>query len=121
MVQTIFTSTSTGNTGCTVLGACHDNAGAAAGLDLTAGSGWQNKLVGKAPMDGAGSLPSKCTGKSLTYLTAGSTPAAGLFIDKINPVTSTAPCGDHMPNLPPPLTMTQFACVRSYLTTITSP
>jgi hypothetical protein len=122
-VQAIFTST-TGNTGCTVIGACHDNNGAAAGLDLTAGSGWQSKLVGMGPVankGGGASLYSMCAGMNLQYLKAGSKPAAGLMIDKIDPSHTSAPCGAHMPNLPPPLTTTQFNCVQSYLTTLTSP
>ena len=118
-VNKIFLSTSTNTPGCTVIGACHDNAGAAAGLDLTT-AGWQNMLVGHAPSATAGAqgLRSMCAGMNLVYLKAGSNPAAGLFIDKLNPSTA-APCGAHMPNLPPMLTAAQFACVQSYLTTLT--
>jgi hypothetical protein len=121
-VQAIFT-TASGNTGCTVIGACHDNAGSAAGQDLTAGSGWQNKLVGMGPVAGRGAsmaLQSMCAGMNRMYLIAGSKPAAGLMIDKIDP-SKAAPCGAHMPNLPPALTPAQFQCVQSYLTTLTSP
>jgi hypothetical protein len=120
-VQAIF-NTADQNTGCTVINACHDNSGSAAGLDLTAGSGWQNKLVGMNPVAGKGASPalsSMCVGKG-PYLTAGSKPATGLMVSKIDP-GQTAPCGAHMPNLPgSTLTAAQFQCVQSYLTTLTS-
>ncbi len=51
------------------------------------------------------------------YLKAGSNPATGLFLDKLNPDTTIPPCGAHMPNLGAPLTAAQFACVQSYLPT----
>ena len=118
-VNKIFTST-TSNTGCTVIGVCHDNTGAAAGLDLTS-TGWQNMLVGRAPSATAGasaSLRSMCAGMNFVYPKAGSTPASGLFLDKLNPAAA-APCGAHMPNLPPMLTAQQFACVQSFANTLT--
>ena len=59
-----------------------------------------------------------CAGMNFVYLKAGSNPASGLFLDKLNPATA-APCGAHMPNLPPMLTTAQFACVQSYLSTLT--
>ena len=120
-VQAIFTTGSTNvSTGCTVIGSCHDNMGTAAGLDLTAGSGWQTKLVGTGPMAGKGTIASMCTGKNLVYLQAGSKPAAGLLIDKLNPANPTPPCGVHMPNLGVMLSASDFACVQSYATTLTS-
>ncbi|HEY2729809.1 MAG TPA: hypothetical protein VGK52_07695 [Polyangia bacterium] len=117
-VNKIFMSTTTpANTGCTVINACHDNAGTAAGLDLTT-AGWQNMLVGHAPSATAGTLKSMCAGMSLVYLNAGSSPATGLFLDKLNPAKDS-PCGAKMPNLPPPLTTQQFACVQSFANTLT--
>jgi len=115
-VNKIFMSTPT-NTGCTVISACHDNAGTAAGLDLTT-AGWQNMLVGRAPSATAGALKSMCAGKGLVYLNSGSNPATGLFIDKLNPAAA-APCGVHMPNLGTMLTPQQFSCVQSFATTLT--
>ena len=99
----------------------HRFAGTAAGLDLTS-VGWQTKLVGKGPTAGVGGsqTQSMCAGMGLVYLTAGSKPASGLFIDKINP-GAAAPCGAHMPNLSVMLSASDFACFQSYLTTITSP
>jgi hypothetical protein len=108
-------------TGCVVINACHDNAGSAAGLDLTT-AGWQTKLVGQNPVANKGasaSLYSMCVGHG-PYLVAGSNPAAGLFIDKLKPGASP-PCGVHMPNLGAMLSNDQFACIQSYLTTLTSP
>jgi hypothetical protein len=119
----LITTTSNLTTGCTVIGSCHDNAGSAAGLDLTS-VGWQTKLVGKSPSTAVGAATTKtmCAGPgdNYVYLKAGSNPAEGLFIDKIKP-GATAPCGVHMPNFGVELSATQFACIQSYLTTITSP
>jgi hypothetical protein len=116
-VNKIFLSTTSNSPGCTVINACHDNAGTAAGLDLTT-AGWENMLVGHAPSATAGTLKSMCAGMGLVYLNAGSSPATGLFLDKLNPAKN-APCGAKMPNLPPPLTAQQFACVQSFANTLT--
>jgi hypothetical protein len=115
-VNMIFLTTAS-NTGCTVMGACHDSAATAAGLDLTT-AGWQSMLVGRAPSATAGTLKSMCAGKGLVYLNAGSNPATGLFLDKLHP-NAVAPCGAHMPNLGTMLTMQQFDCVQSFATTLT--
>jgi hypothetical protein len=121
-VNKIFTTTDANvTTGCTVINSCHDNAGSAAGLDLTAAGGWQTKLVGKGPVANVGSSAdnySKCAGANRVYLQAGSSPATGLLLDKINPAT-TAPCGSHMPNLGANLSAKDFACVQSYVNTLT--
>jgi hypothetical protein len=109
-------------TGCTVIGACHDSEGSAAGLDL-ATMGWQTRLVGKGPVSMKGSAQSnysKCAGMGLVYLQPGSKPATGLIVDKLDPA-GTAPCGSHMPDLTVNLSARDFACLRSYLTTLTSP
>jgi hypothetical protein len=122
-VNNIFvTKTANASTGCTVINACHDNQGSAAGLDLIT-AGWQTKLVGGNPVANKGSQMSNysaCVGHG-PYLMAGSKPAAGLIIDKLNPAVPTPPCGVHMPNLGVMLSATQFACVQSYFTTLTSP
>jgi len=109
-------------TGCTLIGSCHDNSGSAAGLDLKS-AGWQTKLVGQNPVAMKGSaMPnwSMCVGHG-PYLNAGSNPATGLMIDKLDPSKATPPCGAHMPNLGAMLSASDFACLRSYLTTLTSP
>jgi hypothetical protein len=107
--------------GCTGALACHDNKGSAAGLDLVS-EGWQNKLVGMGPSAAAASapIPTLCAGMG-PYLVAGSNPAKGLFMDKIDPTTTTAPCGVHMPYLQANITTQQFACIQSWATTLTNP
>jgi hypothetical protein len=122
-VNAIFqpTATTGAYTGCTVIGACHDNAGSAAGLDLTSAD-WPTKLVAMGPVAGKGAsttLNSLCAGMGLIYLNKGSNPATGLFIDKLR-INATVPCGVHMPNLGAMLSATQFACVQSYATTLTT-
>jgi hypothetical protein len=121
-VNKLFASSTTNIAGCTVIGQCHDNQGAAAGLDLTS-AGWQTKLIGKSPTANKGgdpSLYSQCADMGRTYLVAGSNPATGLLIDKIDPNHILAPCGMHMPSLGGPLSQAKFNCIRSYLTTLTS-
>ena len=65
-------------TGCTVIGACHDNAGSAAGLDLSS-AGWQTKLIGKGPAAAARChwAHVRVLDQNLVYLKAGSNPAEG--------------------------------------------
>ncbi|HEX4404774.1 MAG TPA: hypothetical protein VH560_08090 [Polyangia bacterium] len=120
-VNTIFTG-STANHNCTTALACHDASGSAAGLDL-ASVGWQTKLVGMGPTTGAGAANymTKCGGMGFKYLNAGSKPATGFFLDKINPQMTTPPCGDPMPQLFARLSTSEFACVQSWATTLTSP
>ena len=123
VTKIITYSASPANTGCTLTGACHDAMGSAAGLSFAV-TGWQDQLVGKGPTSAdAGITPYKslCSGMNLTYLNAGSNPATGLVIDKIDPSKPTPPCGAHMPNLPPTLTTAQFNCMVSYFTTLTAP
>lgn len=121
-VNQIFVSTKTVS-GCTVTGSCHDASGSAAGLDLLAAN-WSANLVGHAPSATAGVDPNKsmCAGMGFVYLEAGSNPAKGLFIDKIDPSKDdlSVPCGKHMPSLFQALTADQFACVRSFFTTLTT-
>ena len=107
--------------GCTGALACHDNKGSAAGLDLVS-AGWQTKLVGMGPTAASAMalIPSLCVGMG-PYLVAGSTPAKGLFMDKIDPTTTTAPCGVHMPYIQANITTQQFACIQSWATTLTNP
>jgi hypothetical protein len=97
---------------CTIDGACHDSKGSAANFDMTT-AGWQNRLVGKLPA-GGGTLASMCkpgAGANTPYLVAGSSPATGLFLEKIN---ANPPCGVRMPNLGSPFNATELACVQSW-------
>jgi hypothetical protein len=121
-VNKIFVSPAGQITGCTVAGTCHDANGTAAGFNMTS-PGWQTKLVGMSPVAGAGTatgFPTMCAGMG-PFLVAGSNPAKGLFLDKIDPTTSTAPCGLHMPELQASLTAQQFSCIKSWATTLTNP
>jgi hypothetical protein len=105
---------------CTLAGACHDAAGSAANFSM-ATTGWQNSLVGKAPPGGSpthdATLDSKCSTMSVppvtgkVYLTVGSNPATGLFLEKLMGIPS---CGAKMPNLGSPLDATELACVQSW-------
>jgi hypothetical protein len=118
-VNTILDSTLHG---CTQV-ICHNASVKAAGLDLTA-TDWSTKLVGMGPVAGAGgpAYPSQCAGMGKIYLNAGSNPATGLFLDKMDPATVGAPpCGMHMPELYTVLSETEFACVKSFATTLTNP
>jgi hypothetical protein len=95
---------------CTVVGACHDGQGTAAGFDMLT-AGWQTHLVGVAsPGGGMGNNASLC--KGMVYLEPNVIPAQGLFIDKLT--KNPAPCGVVMPNLPPLLNATEKACVQSW-------
>jgi hypothetical protein len=118
-VNKIVVTTST-NGGCTATGACHDAAGSAAGLSLTAAN-WSANLVGRMPNADLGvtGFKSMCAGMGRVYLTAGSNPATGLFLDKLDPAMDPPVCGAHMPNVGVPLSATQFACFKSYFTTLT--
>jgi hypothetical protein len=78
---------------CATIG-CHDTADAnisGAGLDLTINTSIGTRLVGVVS-PGNTAAGSACGGS--TYLQAGSTPAAGLLIDKIKGAQT---CGSGMP------------------------
>jgi hypothetical protein len=97
---------------CTVVGACHDTNGSAAGFDMLT-AGWETHLVGEAVSGGGtGTLASLCGGMGLVYLKPNIIPAQGLFIDKLT--KSPPECGVAMPNLPPLLNDTEKACVQSW-------
>lgn len=93
---------------------CHVSGNAlSAGLDLTPDSNIKTRLVG---VKSAGMGASECGGNSEPYLTAGSNPATGLFIDKLgNP-----PCGVKMPEIGSVTTM-QVQCLKQWATTLTNP
>ena len=76
--------------GCSNPTACHAAATHEAGLDLES-AGVIGRLLGKAP-DPASSV--SCMSSTMQYLIAGTTPAQGLMIDKLN---QTPSCGAPMP------------------------
>jgi hypothetical protein len=104
---------------CATVG-CHSAASAAtsaAGLDLTMNSTIGARLVGVvSPGDVAAA--SQCAGNATPYLNAGSNPATGLLIDKVQ--QSHPPCGFQMPFGQPPLSAVQQTCLVEWATTLTS-
>jgi hypothetical protein len=101
---------------CTLSG-CHDSAAGSAGLDLKS-AGLADRLLGKGPVAGVGSVPSSCAGLGKIYLLASRNPSMGLLIDKL---TGNPGCGVRMPLGGSPLTTSQMECVRSWALTVTSP
>jgi hypothetical protein len=111
-VEALFTAKN-----CTT-GGCHDSTGFAAGLNLTA-TGLATRLVGKGPDATAGVTHSVCTGGSQVYLVAGSNPATGLLIDKVK--AGYSGCGTRMPMGGLALTASEFSCIQTWATSVTSP
>ena len=85
-----------------------------------ASPGWENNLVGKMPKaGGAAGLSSVCAGSGMPYLVAGSSPARGLFLDKL---MSTKPaCGVRMPLLTSYLNASELDCVQRWANGLTKP
>lgn len=116
------------NSGATIItsqcGICHSASSAGllgAGLDLTVDSNIGSRLVGVTSPGATGSM---CGGNSEPYLEAGSNPAKGLLILKIQDANcqNDAPCcGGLMPsgNLTP-LPTTQQQCIIQWATTLTT-
>jgi len=100
---------------CATIG-CHDPTGAtfSGGLDLTVDSTIGSRLVGVMPGTAASSA---CTGDG-PYLVAGSNPATGLLIDKLQTVP---PCGNQMPLGQLTLKAQEQSCLIQWATTLTSP
>jgi hypothetical protein len=94
------------------LAGCHvANNTNAGGLDLNS-DGVASRLVG---VQTTGDNASECGG--MTYLIAGSSPAMGLFIDKL---TDPPPCGVKMPNLGS-WNDTNTQCLTQWATSVTAP
>ena len=99
-------------------GGCHNSTGDSANLNLTA-DGLAGRLVGKNPA-GGGLLASMCANMTpaKVYLVAGSQPATGLFIDKIQPGYSG--CGMRMPyGGSTALTTDEISCIQSWANSVT--
>jgi hypothetical protein len=99
---------------CTASG-CHNATDKTSGLDLAAGSDLPTRLLGVMPM----SISFFCASSAMPYLTAHTTPATGLLLDKITKSMPT--CGARMPFNLPPLSSTEIACIQSWANTVTSP
>jgi hypothetical protein len=100
---------------CSLVG-CHSaNTAAGAGLDL-ASAGLVARLVGQGPSTNvaAGAV---CTSAGKPYLVAGSDPATGLLIDKMDAAKVT--CGTAMPQVGQ-VTASQRACLSAWATAATT-
>jgi hypothetical protein len=104
---------------CAAAMACHDAAGSAAGFNMSP-PGWEKNLVGKFPKaGGAQGLGSACLGAGMPYLVAGSSPATGLFLDKLKAAKPV--CGAQMPLIPPNLSAQELDCVQRWANGLTKP
>jgi hypothetical protein len=100
---------------CTLPGACHDAQGAAGGLDMVT-AGWEKSLVGRRA---SSSSPTGLCGSVQTpYLIEGSSPARGLFLQKLD--EDPPPCGALMPSLGGPMTPSDRACIQSWANALTA-
>jgi hypothetical protein len=103
---------------CAFAGACHDANGTSAGFNM-ASVGWEKNLVGKFPKGGgAMGFGSMCGSVNKAYLVAGSSPATGLFMDKLK---RSPPCGSEMPLLTSYLTDAELACIQTWANALTKP
>jgi hypothetical protein len=91
---------------------CHNAANPAANFDMTS-TGWEMALVGHAPVGGGPpNSVSLCFNMNHNYLDANSSPATGLFLDKLS--KNPPGCGAVMPNIGPRLTAAEMACVQTW-------
>jgi hypothetical protein len=104
---------------CAAVMACHDASGSAAGFNM-ASPGWEKNLVGKYPKaGGATGLGSVCMQSTKPYLQANSSPATGLFLDKL--FANKPACGAQMPLIPPNLSAAEMDCVQRWANGLTKP
>jgi len=102
-------------TNCAI-GGCHAaNSIGGAGLDL-ASAGVVARLLGKQPATN-GTKGALCESAGKPYLVAGSNPATGLLIDKMD--SNTVTCGSAM-SLLGSLTSSQIACISAWATAVTT-
>jgi hypothetical protein len=98
---------------CSTDGSCHGSM-PAGGFDMKT-AGWETHLKGVMPKGGgSGATASMCTTSTQPYLVAGSSPATGLFIDKLT--KAVPPCGGVMPSIGGPLTAAEKDCVIKWAT-----
>jgi hypothetical protein len=107
---------------CAAAMACHDANGAAASFNMKT-TGWEKMLVGVQPgtnsLKNAPGLGSVCAQSGMPYLVAGSSPARGLFLDKL--MSARPACGAQMPLIPPNLSATELDCVQRWANGLTKP
>jgi hypothetical protein len=81
--------------------------------------GWEKNLVNKYPKaGGVKGLESSCLNVNKPYLAANSSPATGLFLDKLRP---SPPCGSRMPVIGSILTAPEMDCVQTWANGLTKP
>jgi hypothetical protein len=91
---------------------CHSAAVKLSGFDMET-AGWETHLVGVNPT----SMSMACATNG-PYLVAGSSPAKGLFLQKIN---GSQPCGTRMPYPgTTPMAQPDIDCVQSWANTLTA-
>ena len=100
---------------CAIAGCHAPNSAGGAGLDL-ASAGVVGRLLGQGPSTNtaAGAL---CTSAGKPYLVAGSNPATGLLMDKMDAAKVT--CGTTMSVLGQ-LTAAQLTCLSAWATGVTT-
>ena len=101
--------------GCALPG-CHSaNTAGGAGLDL-ASAGVAGRLLGQGPSTNTGA-EAVCASVGKPYLVAGSNPATGLLMDKMDALKVT--CGSTM-SLLGNLNSSQLACLSAWATAVTT-
>jgi hypothetical protein len=101
--------------GCALPG-CHSaNTAGGAGLDL-ASAGVAGRLLGQGPSTNTGAQ-AVCASVGKPYLVAGSNPATGLLMDKMDALKVT--CGSTM-SLLGNLSSSQLACLSAWATAVTT-
>jgi fibronectin-binding autotransporter adhesin len=103
---------------CAAEMACHDAKGSAASFNMKT-TGWEKNLVGVSSKTtgNAPGLGSVCGQSGMPYLVAGSSPASGLFLDKLR--NAKPACGAQMPLIPPNLTPQELDCVQRWANGLT--
>jgi hypothetical protein len=102
-------------TSCAITGCHAANTAGGAGLDLGS-AGVAGRLLGQGPSTNV-SGGAMCTSAGKPYLVAGSNPATGLLMDKMDPDKVT--CGSTMSVLGQ-LTASQLSCLSSWATALTT-
>jgi hypothetical protein len=102
-------------TSCAIAGCHAANSAGGAGLDL-ASAGVVGRLLGQGPSTNA-AAGALCTDAGKPYLVAGSNPATGLLMDKMD--AAKLMCGSPM-SLLGQLTATQLTCLSAWATGVTT-
>ena len=100
---------------CAIPGCHAANSAAAAGLDL-ASAGVVGRLLGQGPSTNV-AAGAACASVGKPYLVAGSNPATGLLMDKMDAAKVT--CGSTMSVLAQ-LNSSQLACLSAWATAVTT-